>query len=98
MSDYDAIHDGVKAYLGGCDLELPASNLMTADRGCTDPQRDTSRIDSRRQGAPDLERSRFFWLPGSSEQSDSSIPLDDPRSELAALILRGRHRPFEECG
>ena len=30
MSDYLAIHDGVKAYLGGCDLELPASKLMSS--------------------------------------------------------------------
>ena len=85
MSDYLAIHDGVKAYLGGCDLELPASNLMSSPTvgalilNGTLPE---SILDDKVRRIL-REVVSFGFLD--RQQLDSSIPLDDPRSELAAL-------------
>jgi beta-glucosidase len=85
MSDYLAIHDGVKAYLGGCDLELPASKLMSSPTvgalilNGTLPE---SILDDKvRRILREVVSFGFLDRP----QLDSSIPLDDPRSELAAL-------------
>ena len=85
MSDYLAIHDGIKAYLGGCDLELPASKLMSSPTvgalilNGTLPE---SILDDKVRRIL-REVVSFGYLD--RQQLDSSIPLDDPRSELAAL-------------
>ena len=85
MSDYLAIHDGVKAYLGGCDLELPASKLMSSPTvgalilNGTLPE--SILEDKVRRILREVVSFGFL----DRQQLDSSIPLDDPRSELAAL-------------
>jgi len=85
MSDYDAIHDGVKAYLGGCDLDLPNGQFMNATTlgplilNGTLPE---SILDDKVRRIL-REVVSFGFLD--RQQLDSSIPLDDPRSELAAL-------------
>jgi beta-glucosidase len=85
MSDYLAIHNGVKAYLGGCDLELPASNLMSSPKvgglilNGTLPE--SILEDKVRRILREVVSFGFL----DRQQLDSSIPLDDPRSELAAL-------------
>ena len=85
MSDYDAIHDGVKAYLGGCDLDLPNGQFMNATTlgplilNGTLPE---SILDDKvRRILRDVVSFGFL----DRQQLDSSIPLDDPQSELAAL-------------
>src|SRR6516225_2485341 len=85
MSDYLAIHDGVKAYLGGCDLELPASKLMSSPTvgalilNGTLPE--SILEDKVRRILREVVSFGFL----DRQQLDSSIPLDDPKSELAAL-------------
>jgi len=85
MSDYDAIHDGVKAYLGGCDLDLPNGQFMNSTTlgplilNGTLPE---SILDDKVRRIL-REVVSFGFLD--RQQLDSSIPLDDPRSELAAL-------------
>jgi beta-glucosidase len=85
MSDYLAIHDGVKAYLGGCDLGLPASKLMSSPTvgalilNGTLPE--SILEDKVRRILREVVSFGFL----DRQQLDSSIPLDDPRSELAAL-------------
>jgi beta-glucosidase len=85
MSDYAAIQDGVKAYLGGCDLELPASNLMSSPTvgalilNGTLPE--SILEDKVRRILREVVSFGFL----DRQQLDSSIPLDDPRSELAAF-------------
>jgi beta-glucosidase len=85
MSDYLAIHDGVKAYLGGCDLELPASKLMsspTVGALILNGKLPESILEDKVRRIL-REVVSFGFLD--RQQLDSSIPLDDPRSELAAL-------------
>jgi beta-glucosidase len=85
MSDYNAIHDGVKAYLGGCDLDLPNGQFMNATTlgplilNRTLPE---SILDDKVRRIL-REVVSFGFLD--RQQLDSSIPLDDPQSELAAL-------------
>src|SRR6516162_2300115 len=85
MSDYNAIHDGVKAYLGGCDLDLPNGQFMNSTTlgplilNGTLPE---SILDDKVRRIL-REVVSFGYLD--RQQLDSSIPLDDPRSELAAL-------------
>jgi beta-glucosidase len=85
MSDYDAIHDGVRAYLGGCDLDLPNGQFMNATTlgplilNRTLPE---SILDDKVRRIL-REVVSFGFLD--RQQLDSSIPLDDPGSELAAL-------------
>jgi beta-glucosidase len=85
MSDYQAIHNGVNAYLAGCDLDLPAGNFMNSTTlgplilNGTLPE---SILDDKVRRIL-REVVSFGFLD--RQQLDSSIPLDDPRSELAAL-------------
>lgn len=85
MSDYSAIHNGVNAYLAGCDLDLPSGQFMNAAtlgpliQNGTLPE---SILDDKVRRIL-REVVSFGFLD--RQQLDPSIPLDDPRSELAAL-------------
>jgi beta-glucosidase len=85
MSDYDAIHNGVNAYLAGCDLDLPNGQFMNSTTlgplilNGTLPE---SILDDKVRRIL-REVVSFGFLD--RQQLDPSIPLDDPRSELAAL-------------
>ena len=85
MSDYDAIHNGVNAYLAGCDLDLPNGQFMNSITlgplilNGTLPE---SILDDKVRRIL-REVVSFGFLD--RQQLDPSIPLDDPRSELAAL-------------
>jgi beta-glucosidase len=85
MSDYDAIHTGVNAYLAGCDLDLPngafmnSTNLKPLILNGTLPE---SILDDKVRRIL-REVISFGFLD--RQQLDSSIPLDDPQSEQAAL-------------
>ena len=85
MSDYNAIHTGLNAFLAGCDLDLPNGQFMNS-----------STLEASIAGNPPLESIlndkvrrilreviSFGFLD--RQQLDSSIPLDDPQSEQAAL-------------
>ncbi len=86
MSDYDAIHNGVNAFLAGCDLDLPNAQFMnistlepliSSNLKMYEPILD----DKVRRILRDVIS--FGYLD--RQQLDSSIPLDDPQSEQAAL-------------
>jgi beta-glucosidase len=85
MSDYNAIHDDMKAYLGGCDLDLPSGQFMNSTTlgplilNGTLPE---SILDDKVRWILRVVVS-FGFLD--RPQLDSSIPLDDPSSELTAL-------------
>jgi beta-glucosidase len=85
MSDYDAIHNGVNAYLAGCDLDLPNGQFMNSTTlgplilNGTLPE---SILDDKVRRIL-REVVSFGFLD--RQQLDLSIPLDDPQSELAAL-------------
>ena len=84
MSDYDAIHDGVNAFFGGCDLDLPNGQFMNAKNlGPLFPNPLSESILEDKVRRILREVVSFGFLD--RQQLDSSIPLDDPRSELAAL-------------
>jgi beta-glucosidase len=84
MSDYDAIHDGLSAALAGCDVDLPSGSFMnqqTLSPWIPDPLT-----------VADLNLKVTHLLTGvisfgflDRQQLDTSIPLDDPFSELASL-------------
>ncbi len=85
MSDYAAIHNGVNAYLAGCDLDLPNGQFMNSTilgpliLNGTLPE---SILDDKVRRIL-REVVSFGYLD--RQQLDTSIPLDDPQSELAAL-------------
>jgi len=85
MSDYAAIHNGVNAYLAGCDLDLPNGQFMNSTTlgplilNGTLPE---SILDDKVRRIL-REVVSFGFLD--RQQLDTSIPLDDPRSELAAI-------------
>src|SRR6516162_6602519 len=84
MSDYDAIHDGVNAFFGGCDLDLPNGDFMNAKNlGSLFPNPLSESILNDKVRRILREVVSFGFLD--RQQLDPSIPLDDPRSELAAL-------------
>jgi beta-glucosidase len=84
MSDFDAIHDGVNAFFGGCDLDLPNGDFMNAKNlGSLFPNPLSESILNDKVRRILREVVSFGFLD--RQQLDPSIPLDDPRSELAAL-------------
>jgi beta-glucosidase len=85
MSDYQAIHNGVLAYLGGCDLELPASDLMSSPTVGALILNETLPESILEDKVRRILREVVSFGFLDRQQLDSSIPLDDPRSELAAL-------------
>jgi beta-glucosidase len=83
---YNAIHDGLDAALAGCDLDLPAGNFMNAKnltRFIPSPL-SVSEIDDKVRRIL-REVISFGFLD--RQQLDTSIPLDDPFSETAALNI-----------
>jgi beta-glucosidase len=86
MSDYNAIHDGLSAALAGCDLDLPAGNFMNANNlGPYIPMPlSVADIDDKVRRIL-REVISFGFLD--HQQFDSSIPLDDPIAETAALNI-----------
>ena len=89
MSDYDAIHDGLSAALAGCDIDLPSGSFMN--------QQTLSPWIPNPLTVADLNLKVTHILTDAisygyldRQQLDTSIPLDDPVSEQAALdVARG---------
>lgn len=87
MSDWGAVHDGVKAAQAGLDLEMPfgtfmnSNNLLPALSSGLIQQSDID--DKVRRILRTLFQFRFFDRP----QLDTSIPLDDPASAMVALNI-----------
>ena len=85
MSDYNAIHNGVNAYLAGCDLDLPNGQFMNSTtlesliKNSTLPESILN--DKVRRILREVISFGFL----DRQQLNSSIPLDDPQSEQAAL-------------
>ncbi len=85
MSDYNAIHNGVNAYMAGCDLDLPNGQFMNAST--LEPLIENGTLS---ESQLDDKVSRilrevisFGFL--NRQQLDNSTPLDDLASEQAAL-------------
>jgi beta-glucosidase len=85
LSDYQGIHDGVKAAQAGCDLDMPFGDFMNPDTllpAIQSGQLSVSAIDDKvRRILRKIVSFGFLDRP----QLDSSIPLDDPASALEAL-------------
>jgi beta-glucosidase len=85
LSDYQAIHDGVKAAEAGCDLDMPFGDFMNAQTllpAIQSGQISVATIDDKvRRILRKIVSFGFLDRP----QLDSSIPLDDPASALEAL-------------
>ena len=84
MADYDAIHDGLTAALAGCDVDLPSGRFMN--------QQTLSPWIPNPLTVADLNLKAKHLMTGvisygflDRQQLDTSIPLDDPFSELASL-------------
>src|SRR5271166_2241130 len=85
LSDYQGIHDGVKAAQAGCDLDMPFGDFMNPQTllpAIQSGQLSVSQIDDKvRRILRKIVSFGFLDRP----QLDSSIPLDDPASALEAL-------------
>jgi beta-glucosidase len=85
LSDYQAIHDGVKAAQAGCDLDMPFGDFMNAQTllpAIQSGQLSISAINDKvRRILREIVSFGFLDRP----QLDPSIPLDDPASALEAL-------------
>jgi beta-glucosidase len=85
LSDYQGIHDGVKAAQAGCDLDMPFGDFMNPQTllpAIQSGQVSVSAIDDKvRRILRKIVSFGFLDRP----QLDSSIPLDDPASALEAL-------------
>jgi beta-glucosidase len=85
LSDYQGIHDGVKAAQAGMDLDMPFGDFMNPQTllpAIQSGQISVSTIDDKvRRILRKIVAFGFLDRP----QLDSSIPLDDPASSLEAL-------------
>lgn len=85
LSDYQGIHDGVKAANAGMDLDMPFSDFMNRQTLLPAIQSGQVKIatidDKVRRILRKIVSFRFLDRP----QLDTSIPLDDPASSLEAL-------------
>jgi beta-glucosidase len=85
LSDYQGIHDGVKAAKAGMDLDMPFGDFMNAQTllpAIQSGQLSVANIDDKvRRILRKIVSFGFLDRP----QLDSSIPLDDPASSLEAL-------------
>jgi beta-glucosidase len=85
LSDYQGIHDGVKAAKAGMDLDMPFGDFMNPQTllpAIQSGQISVSTIDDKvRRILREIVAFGFLDRP----QLDSSIPLDDPASSLEAL-------------
>ena len=85
LSDYQGIHDGVKAAKAGMDLDMPFGDFMNPQTllpAIQSGQISVSTIDDKvRRILRKIVAFGFLDRP----QLDSSIPLDDPASSLEAL-------------
>jgi beta-glucosidase len=84
-SDYNGINNGIKAALGGCDLDMPAGNFFNSQTllpAIQSGQIPLSVIDDKVRRIL-REVVSFGFLDRA--QQDTSIPLDRPESENAAL-------------
>jgi beta-glucosidase len=85
LSDYQGIHDGVKAAKAGMDLDMPFGDFMNPQillPAIQSGQISLSTIDDKvRRILRKIVAFGFLDRP----QLDSSIPLDDPASSLEAL-------------
>ena len=85
MSDYDAIHNGVNAYLAGCDLDLPKSQFLkssTLEPLIKSGMLPESDLDDK---VTRILREVISFGFLDRQQLDSSTPLDNLQSEQAAL-------------
>lgn len=87
MSDWGAVHDGVKATEAGLDLEMPFGSQMNITNltwALSNGLIQQSDIDDKvRRILRTLFQYRFFDRP----QLDASIPLNDPASAAVALDI-----------
>jgi beta-glucosidase len=85
LSDYQGIHDGVKAAKAGMDLDMPFGDFMNAQNllpAIQSGQLSVANIDDKvRRILRKIVSFGFLDRP----QLDPSIPLDDPASALEAL-------------
>lgn len=85
MSDWEATHDGVKAFDAGLDLEMPAAEAMTPATLLPllrDGQLSTAALDDKvRRILRTAVRFDFLDRP----QKDLSLPLDSRRNDAIAL-------------
>ncbi|HEY0791135.1 MAG TPA: glycoside hydrolase family 3 C-terminal domain-containing protein [Chthoniobacterales bacterium] len=85
LTDYQAIHDGVKAAMAGCDLDMPSGTFMNESTllpAIQSGQLPVAAIDDKvRRILRKIVSFGFLDRP----QLDRTIPLDDPASELEAL-------------
>jgi beta-glucosidase len=85
LSDYQGIHEGVKAANAGMDLDMPFSDFMNRETLLPAIQSGQVKIatidDKVRRILRKIVSFRFLDRP----QLDTSIPLDDPASSLEAL-------------
>jgi beta-glucosidase len=85
LSDYQGIHDGVKAAKAGMDLDMPFGDFMNAQTllpAIQSGQLSVANIDDKvRRILRKIVSFGFLDRP----QLDPSIPLDDPASALEAL-------------
>ena len=85
MSDYNAIHNGVNAFIAGCDLDLPNGQFMNSSTLEPLIENSTTLKSILNDKVRRILREVISFGFLDRQQLDSSIPLDDPRSEQAAL-------------
>lgn len=85
MSDYNAIHNGVNAFLAGCDLDLPNGQFMNSSTLEPLIENSTTLKSILNDKVRRILREVISFGFLDRQQLDSSIPLDDPQSEQAAL-------------
>ncbi len=85
MSDWGSTHDGIAAAKGGLDLEMPSAQYMTPttlQNGLNDGSITEEMIDDKvRRILRIIFRFGFY----DQNQTDSSIPLDNPESAATSL-------------
>lgn len=85
MSDWDATYDGVGAANGGLDLEMPYAKLMTRETMLAAVQQGKVSVGTIDDHVRRILRTavEFGWLD--RDQTDKSIPLDNPEAHKVAL-------------
>ncbi len=85
MSDWDATYDGVAAANNGLDLEMPSAKFMTRDTLMAALKDGRVSMETLNDKVRRILRTlvRFGWLD--RDQTDLSIPLDNPEGRKLAL-------------
>jgi beta-glucosidase len=85
LSDYQGIHDGVKAATAGMDLDMPFSTFMNRQTLLPAIQSGQVKIATINDKVRRILRKIVSFGFLDRPQLDTSIPLDDPASSLEAL-------------